>query len=127
MPAWFAYIGPLQLNDRKENTRYSMNNLGNLLKQAQKIQSQVSEIQTELGKRRIEASSGGGMVVAIVNGRQELVSLQIDPSAVDQDDVEMLEDLIVAAVNEATRRAGEMASAEMQKLTGGLPLPGLLE
>jgi DNA-binding YbaB/EbfC family protein len=67
------------------------------------------------------------MVVAVVNGRQELISLQIDPSAVDRDDVEMLEDLIVAAVNEATRRASEMASAEMQKLTGGLPLPGLLE
>ena len=103
-----------------------MMNLGNLLKQAQKIQSQVSRIQEELGERRIEVSSGGGMVTAVVNGRQELIAVRIDPQVVDPDDIEMLEDLVVAAVSEAMTRASEMASAEMKKLTGGLPLPGLL-
>lgn len=102
-----------------------MTNLGNLLKQAQKIQSQVSEIQAELGERRIEASSGGGVVTAVVNGKQELIGLRIDPEVVDPDDLEILEDLIVAAVSEATRRAGEMASEEMKKLTGGLSIPGI--
>lgn len=102
-----------------------MSNLGNLLKQAQKIQSQVSQIQAELGERRIEVSAGGGMVTAIVNGRQELVSLRIDPQVVDPKDVEMLEDLVVAAVSEALSRASELAAEEMRKLTGGLSLPGL--
>lgn len=103
-----------------------MNNLQNLLKQAQKIQSQVSRMQAELGDRRVEATAGGGMVTAVVNGRQELVSVRIDPQVVDPGDVEMLEDLVVAAVSEALERASEMASEEMRKLTGGLPIPGLL-
>lgn len=103
-----------------------MTNIQNLLKQAQKIQSQVTQMQAELGQRRIEASSGGGMVTAVVNGRQELVELRIDPQVVDPKDVEMLEDLIVAAVSEALSRASEMAAEEMRKLTGGLSLPGLL-
>ncbi len=103
-----------------------MNNIQSLLKQAQKIQSQVSEIQAQLGERRIEATAGGGMVTAVANGRQELVEVRIDPQVVDPDDVEMLEDLVVAAVSEALARAGEVAQAEMKKLTGGLPLPGLM-
>lgn len=107
-------------------TNDPMMNLGNLLKQAQKIQSQVSRIQAELGERRIEVSAGGGMVTAVVNGRQELIALRIDPQVVDPNDVEMLEDLIVAAVSEAMARASELAAEEMKKLTGGLPLPGLL-
>jgi DNA-binding YbaB/EbfC family protein len=107
-------------------TNDPMMNLGNLLKQAQKIQSQVSRIQAELGERRIEVSAGGGMVTAVVNGRQELIALRIDPQVVDPHDVEMLEDLIVAAVSEAMARASELAAEEMKKLTGGLPLPGLL-
>lgn len=102
-----------------------MNNLGSLLKQAQQIQSQVSEIQTELGKRRIEATAGGGMVTAVVNGRQELVAVHIDPTVVDADEIEMLEDLIVAAVSEAMTRAAQQAGEEMQKLTGGLPIANL--
>lgn len=101
------------------------NNIQNLLKQAQKIQSQVSRMQSELADRTVEASAGGGMVTAVANGRQELVSISIDPQVVDPDDVEMLEDLVVAAVGEALERAGEMASEEMKKLTGGMPLPGL--
>jgi hypothetical protein len=103
-----------------------MTNIQNLLKQAQKIQSQVTQMQAELGQRRIEASAGGGMVTAIVNGRQEIVAVRIDPQVVDPNDVEMLEDLIVAAVSEALGRASEMAAEEMKKLTGGLALPGLL-
>jgi nucleoid-associated protein EbfC len=103
-----------------------MTNIQNLLKQAQKIQSQVTQMQAELGQRRIEASAGGGMVTAIVNGRQEIVAVRIDPQVVDPNDVEMLEDLIVAAVSEALGRASEMAAEEMKKLTGGLSLPGLL-
>lgn len=101
------------------------NNIQNLLKQAQKIQSQVSRMQSELADRTVEASAGGGMVTAVANGRQELVSISIDPQVVDPDDVEMLEDLVVAAVGEALERAGEMAAEEMKKLTGGMPLPGL--
>jgi DNA-binding YbaB/EbfC family protein len=103
-----------------------MTNIQNLLKQAQKIQSQVTQMQAELGQRRIEASAGGGMVTATVNGRQELIAVRIDSQVVDPNDVEMLEDLIVAAVSEALSRASEMAAEEMKKLTGGLSLPGLL-
>lgn len=101
------------------------NNIQNLMKQAQKIQSQVSKMQEELGDRTIEASAGGGMVTAVANGRQELVSISIDPQVVDAEDVEMLEDLVVAAVSEALARAGEMAADEMKKVTGGMSLPGL--
>ena len=103
-----------------------MNNLGNLLKQAQKFQSQVSKIQAELGEQRVEASAGGGMVVAVVNGRQDLLAVRIDPQVVDPEDVEMLQDLVVAAVSEAMARASEMASERMRKLTGGLELPGIV-
>ena len=103
-----------------------MTNFQNLLKQAQKIQSQVSKMQSELADRRVEASAGGGMVTAVANGKQELVGVKIDPAVVDPDDVEMLEDLVVAAVGEALSRASELASEEMKKLTGGLPLPGMM-
>ena len=102
-----------------------MTNLQNLLKQAQRIQSQVSQMQAELGERRIETSSGGGMVTAVVNGRQELIELKIDPQVVNPEDVEILEDLVVAAVSEALSRASELAAEEMKKVTGGMALPGL--
>ena len=110
----------------KERDSESMNNLGNLLKQAQKFQSQVSQIQAELGEQRVEVSAGGGMVTAVVNGRQELLAVHIDPQVVDPADVEMLEDLVVAAVSEAMTRASEMAADRMRKLTGGLELPGIV-
>ncbi|HEY7460921.1 MAG TPA: YbaB/EbfC family nucleoid-associated protein [Gemmatimonadota bacterium] len=103
-----------------------MNNFQNLLKQAQKMQARVSQMQAELADRRIEASAGGGMVTAIVNGKQELVALKLEREVVNPDDVEMLEDLILAAVNEAMGRAGELAAEEMRKITGGMSLPGLL-
>lgn len=103
-----------------------MNNFQNLLKQAQKMQARVSQMQAELADRRVEASSGGGMVTAIVNGKQELVGLRIEREVIDPNDIEMLEDLILAAVNEAMSRAGDLAAEEMRKITGGLNLPGLL-
>jgi hypothetical protein len=103
-----------------------MNNFQNLLKQAQKMQAKVSQMQAELADRRVEASAGGGMVTAVVNGKQELVVLKLEREVVNPEDVEMLEDLILAAVNEAMARAGELAAEEMRKITGGMNLPGLL-
>ena len=100
-------------------------NMNNLMKQAQKMQKRMLEIQEELAGRTVEATVGGGMVTAVVNGQQELISLTISPDVVDPDDVEMLEDLIVAAVNEARHQAQDMMSQEMGKLTGGIKVPGL--
>jgi nucleoid-associated protein EbfC len=102
-----------------------MKNLSGMMKQAQKLQAKMMEMQEELGNRTVSAQAGGGMVEAVANGRQELVSLRIDPEVVAPDDVEMLQDLIQAAVNEALNRAREMMAAEMSKLTGGMNIPGL--
>ncbi len=102
-----------------------MANFGNIIKQAQQMQAKMARLQEELAKRTVEASAGGGMVTAVVSGRNELVSLRIEKDVVNPDDVEMLQDLIVAAVNEGVRKAQEMATAEMSKLTGGLNIPGL--
>jgi DNA-binding YbaB/EbfC family protein len=96
------------------------------MKQAQKMQKRMLEIQEELASRTVEATVGGGMVTAVANGQQELVSLTISPEVVDPDDVEMLEDLIVAAVNEAHHQAQELMTQEMSKLTGGVKIPGLM-
>jgi hypothetical protein len=96
-----------------------------MMKQAQKLQAKMMEMQAELGNRTVSAQAGGGMVEAVVNGRQELVSLRIDPEVVAPEDVEMLQDLILAAVNEALNRAREMMAQEMSKLTGGMQIPGL--
>jgi DNA-binding YbaB/EbfC family protein len=100
-------------------------NLGGLMKQAQAMQRKMQELQAELGERTITAQAGGGMVEAVVNGRQELVSLNIDPEVATPDDVDMLQDLVLAAVNEALNRSREMMAQEMSKLTGGLQIPGL--
>ena len=102
-----------------------MKNLTQMMKQAQKLQSKMMELQAELGNRTVSAQAGGGMVEAVVNGRQELVSLRIEPEVVVAEDVEMLQDLIQAAVNEALNRSREMMAAEMAKLTGGMSIPGL--
>ena len=99
------------------------NKLSDLMKQAQRLQSQIQKIQEELAERTVEATSGGGMVMVVANGKQEIVSIKIDPEVVNKDDVEMLEDLIVAAVNEAKRRAQELVMNEISKLTGGLGIP----
>ena len=96
--------------------------MGNIMKQAQKMQQKMAEVQKGLSEKTCEASAGGGMVTAVVNGEFKLVSVKIDPSVVDPADVEMLEDLIMAAVAEATKRAQEMAAEEMGKVTSGLGL-----
>ena len=95
----------------------------NMLKQAQKMQQDMLKMQQELQEKEYQAAAGGGVVSATVNGKHELKALVIDPEAVDPDDVEMLQDMIVAAVNEAMRAADSDAAATMQKLTGGMGLP----
>lgn len=96
-----------------------------LMRQVQKMQKKIAELQEELAKKTVEASAGGGMVTAVVNGRQELVAIKIDPEVVNPEDIDMLQDLIVAAVNEGIRRSQEMVEQEMAKITGGLKIPGL--
>ncbi len=100
-------------------------NMGNILKQAQKLQSQIEKMQAELEDKTVEASAGGGMVKVVINGKQELVSIYIDPEVMDPDDPEMLQDLIVAAVNEGIAKAKELVNEEMKKLTHGMGIPGL--
>lgn len=102
-----------------------MKDLGKLLKQAQQVQAKVAEMQAELALKTVEASAGGGMVTVVMNGRNEIVSIKIDPEVVDPTDVEMLEDLVTAALNEARSKVEEMIQNEMSAITGGLPLPGL--
>lgn len=102
-----------------------MHNMQSLMRQVQKMQKKIAALQEELAQRTVEASVGGGMVTAVVNGRQELVSIKIDPEVVNPEDIDMLQDLIVAAVNEALRRSQEMVQEEMAKITGGLKIPGL--
>lgn len=98
-------------------------NMNNMIRQAQKMQQDMMKAQEELESKTYEAGAGGGVVSAVVSGKKELVSVTIDPEAVDPDDVEMLQDLIVAAVNEAMRKASDDAASQMSRLTGGLNLP----
>ncbi len=100
-------------------------NMAKMMKQVQKMQADMLKMQEELAQRTVESTAGGGVVKAVVNGKQELVSLEIKPEAVDPEDVEMLQDLVLAAVNDALKKAQEMMSSEMGKLTGGLNIPGL--
>jgi hypothetical protein len=102
-----------------------MKDMGKLLKQAQMMQERLAEMQARLAEKTVEASSGGGMVKAVMNGKHEVVSLKIEPEVVNPADVEMLEDLIVAALSEARTRVDDMIRNEMSSLTGGLPIPGL--
>jgi DNA-binding YbaB/EbfC family protein len=103
-----------------------MKGFGNLMKEAQKLQAQIEAMKEEIGKRTVEASAGGGMVTVVANGNQEILSIKIEPEAITPDDREMLEDLVLAATNEALRKAKEMLTTEMGKLAGGLKLPGLM-
>jgi nucleoid-associated protein EbfC len=103
-----------------------MKGLGKMMKQAQQLQSKMFKLQEELAEKTVETSSGGGMVKIVANGKQQLVSIQIEHEVVDPDDVEMLQDLILAAVNDALTKAQEMVSEEMSKLTGGMSIPGLM-
>ncbi|MCH9023924.1 MAG: YbaB/EbfC family nucleoid-associated protein [candidate division Zixibacteria bacterium] len=100
-------------------------NIGQMLKQMQQLQSKMQEVQTELESTKVEGSSGGGMVKVVANGKNEIMSVVIDPEVVDKEDVEMLQDLIVAAVNQAREKVQEMQSEKMSGLTGGMNIPGL--
>jgi DNA-binding YbaB/EbfC family protein len=99
--------------------------LGDMMKQAQKMQQEMGRIQEESKKKTVEAAAGGGMVVVVANGAMEIVSIKIEKDVVNPDDIEMLQDLVVAAVNEALRRAQQMVSEDMGKVTGGMNIPGL--
>jgi DNA-binding YbaB/EbfC family protein len=99
--------------------------LGQMMKQAQKMQAKIMKIQEEMAERTVEASAGGGMVTVTANGKQEVLAVRIEPEVVDPEDVDMLQDLITAAVNEALKKAQEMVAEEMAKVTGGLQIPGL--
>ncbi|MBE0425236.1 MAG: YbaB/EbfC family nucleoid-associated protein [Nitrospirae bacterium] len=99
--------------------------LGDIMREAQKLQSEMARLQEEAKKKTVEATAGGGMVTVVANGGGEIISIKIEKEVVNPDDIEMLQDLIIASVNEALRRAQEMVNSEMSKLTGGLQLPGL--
>jgi len=103
-----------------------MKGLGKMMKQAQQLQAKMLKLQEELAEKTVETSSGGGMVKVVASGKQQLVSIQIEQEVVDPNDVEMLQDLILAAVNDALTKAQEMVSGEMSKLTGGMNIPGLM-
>ena len=100
-------------------------NMNNMMKQIEKLQKEMADMQENLKNEEISATSGGGAVTATVNGNKEVISIKLDKEAVDPEDVEMLEDLIVAAVNEALRNAENKENSKMSKLTGGLNIPGL--
>ncbi|HII4525663.1 MAG: YbaB/EbfC family nucleoid-associated protein [Clostridium perfringens] len=102
-----------------------MGNMNNLMKQAQMLQKQMQSMQEEIEASEFEGSAGGGAVVAKVNGKKELIALNIKPEVVDPDDVEMLEDLVFSAVKQALEKASEETSEKMGKLTGGMGMPGL--
>jgi DNA-binding YbaB/EbfC family protein len=103
-----------------------MKGMGNMMKQAQKLQSKMLKMQEELAQRTVETSAGGGMINVVANGRQQIISIAIDREVVDPDDVEMLQDLVLAAVNDALNKAQEMVAGEMGKITGGMNIPGLM-
>ncbi|CAM3409019.1 YbaB/EbfC family nucleoid-associated protein [Marinicrinis lubricantis] len=100
-------------------------NMNQMMKQVKKMQEQMMKAQEELGNKTVEGTAGGGVVTATVNGHKKLVNIEIKPEAVDPDDVEMLQDLILAAVNDAMTQADEMASQDLGKFTGGMNIPGL--
>ncbi len=102
-----------------------MMNMHKMMKQVQKMQAEMLRVQEALGQMTVEATAGGGVVTVVANGHQEIQSIQIAPEAVDPEDTEMLQDLILAAVNEALRKAKELSAEEMAKVTGGLNIPGL--
>ena len=102
-----------------------MKGFGNMMKEAQKLQAQMERMQEEIAKKKVDATAGGGMVTVEANGKQELTAIKIDPEVVNKDDVQMLEDLVLAASNEALRKSRELVQQELGKLTGGLKIPGL--
>ena len=103
-----------------------MKGMGNMMKQAQKLQARMLKLQEELAEKTVEATAGGGMIKVVATGKQQILSIQIEKEVVDPEDVEMLQDLMLAAVNDALGKAQEMVSGEMGKLTGGMNIPGLM-
>lgn len=103
-----------------------MKGMGQMMKQAQQLQTRMLKMQAELAERTVESAVGGGMIKVVANGRQQVVSIRIEKEVVNPEDVEMLQDLILAAVNDALAKSQEMVASEMGKLTGGLNLPGLM-
>jgi DNA-binding YbaB/EbfC family protein len=95
------------------------------MKEAQKLQQQMAELQEQVAQKKVDATAGGGMVTVQANGKQEIVSIKIDPEVINRDDAQMLEDLVLAACNEALRKSRELVQQELGKLTGGLKIPGL--
>ena len=102
-----------------------MKGFGNIMKEAQRLQQQMEALQEEVARKKVEATAGGGMVTVEANGKQEIVSIKIDPEVINKDDAQMLEDLVLAACNEALRKSRELVQQELGKLTGGLKIPGL--
>ena len=100
-------------------------NMQKMMRQVQKMQAELARVQEELGTKTVEGTAGGGVVTVIANGHQDIQEIKIDPDVIDPDDVEMLEDLILAAVNDALRKARELSAEEMQRVTGGLNIPGM--
>ncbi|AKA71197.1 nucleoid-associated protein [Clostridium carboxidivorans P7] len=100
-------------------------NMNNLMKQAQKLQKQMEDMQSDLKNKEFEATVGGGAVVAVANGKKEIIDIKIKPEVVDPDDVEMLQDLVLSACNEALKKAEDETASEMKKLTGGMNMPGM--
>lgn len=103
----------------------NMGNMNNMMKKVQKLQADMTKLQEELKTRTLESTAGGGAVKVVVNGEKQVVSLKIDPAAVDPEDMEMLEDMIVAAINEGIKKVDDLMAQEMGKLTGGMKLPGM--
>ncbi len=102
-----------------------MKGFGNIMKEAQKLQAQMEQIQAEVAKKTVDATAGGGMVTVQANGKQEIVSIKIDREVINPDDIQMLEDLVVAACNEALRKSRELVQAELGRVTAGFKIPGL--
>jgi len=121
------WAGPLGQSEPENviHRENRMKDIGKLLKQAQQMQAKMAQVQAELAEKSVEASAGGGMVKVVMNGKHEVISVTIDPEVVDPQDIEMLEDLVAAAVTEAASRVEEMVRDEMSSITGGIPLPGM--
>ena len=102
-----------------------MKDMGGMMKQAQKMQKKMLKMQEELALKTVEASAGGGMVKVIANGSQKIESITMEKEIIDPEDIEMLQDLVLAAVNDALNKSQEMVSKEMSKITGGMKLPGM--
>lgn len=119
------FPGKRATNPNRKETNIMQPNMKEMMRQAQRLQNKMMKLQEELANKTVEISVGGGMVKAVANGKPEIVSLTIEKEVVDPEDVEMLQDLVVAAVNEALARSKEMVDGEMAKLTGGLKMPGM--